>query len=415
MDIQSPVEAVRALGSQLPGFVGAIYEGEFKVLRGDEALDEELMTMTMGRCTELHFTPVPVGSKSDGVKIVIGIAIIALAWYAAPAAAGGGVAWGASTGFLGVTYGNIAMIGAAIALSGAAGMLSPVPTAGDYNDLDDNPASALYNGPTNTNTQGVPVPLIYGQAMAGSVVIAAGITADQKPTSGVTYTHALEFDGVDDEVDLGTAIALDINPPFTIHGWFMANSWSGGGNTIISRGGVGSGGWALRVENNGADINLKRFDVADQIYSPTTPLQIETWYSIIAVQTRDGAEYYLDDDDTPNLAGSGKIINAYSGNAYIGRDAVGNYWDGVIEDVKFWGRDVPDELEDILALEQPEDDDRLFGYWKFNEGEGLTTVDSSLNTNDGTITGARWVIPAVRPQPKNFLNIIHLPFGWSRP
>jgi hypothetical protein len=41
----------------------------------------------------------------------------------------------------------------------------------------------------------------------------------------------------------------------------------------------------------------------------------------------------------------------------------------------------------------------LVGYWKFNEGEGTTAFDSSLDGNDGIITGAVRTTPAAPVTP----------------
>jgi len=40
-------------------------------------------------------------------------------------------------------------------------------------------------------------------------------------------------------------------------------------------------------------------------------------------------------------------------------------------------------------------DTTLMGWWKFDEGSGTTTVDSSTNGNHGAITGASWILGKV--------------------
>ena len=50
-------------------------------------------------------------------------------------------------------------------------MLTPVPEA----PTEDEPNSFQFNSPINTSIAGLPVPILYGERMVGSVVISAGI------------------------------------------------------------------------------------------------------------------------------------------------------------------------------------------------------------------------------------------------
>jgi predicted phage tail protein len=59
-------------------------------------------------------------------------------------------------------------------------MLSPTPQTDSYSDRErpgERP-SFLFDGPTNTSTQGLPVPLIYGRMRVGSIVVSADLSAD---------------------------------------------------------------------------------------------------------------------------------------------------------------------------------------------------------------------------------------------
>ena len=58
---------------------------------------------------------------------------------------------------------------------GVAQMTAKAPDT-SINEAEGN-ESAVISGPQNTNQQGVPVPLVYGRTMAGSIVIASNLTA----------------------------------------------------------------------------------------------------------------------------------------------------------------------------------------------------------------------------------------------
>jgi predicted phage tail protein len=174
-------------------------------------LDENALRLRLGK-SDIHFVPVIAGSSSSkgGVtKIVVGIVIAVAAVYTAGAAAAvtasaaasqgaaaGSVAMGelAATGVtagglsgalsasafsvagMSVTFGQIAAFGAMMAFNGISQMLSPHPqnnTAGST-AADPNPSYA-FTGPVNTAKQGGPVPLIYGEIEAGSIVVSSGL------------------------------------------------------------------------------------------------------------------------------------------------------------------------------------------------------------------------------------------------
>jgi predicted phage tail protein len=71
-------------------------------------------------------------------------------------------------------------IGASLALGGVAQLLTPMPTVPQGADTQDDPRKSYsFSGIQNTSRQGVPVPIVYGETVVGSVVISAGIDTVQ--------------------------------------------------------------------------------------------------------------------------------------------------------------------------------------------------------------------------------------------
>jgi predicted phage tail protein len=92
------------------------------------------------------------------------------------AAAGGFSAAMAAPAFAGLTVGQVAFIGASIALGGVSALLAPNPSApGGYESRADDRPSFLFSGVVNVSEQGVAVPLCYGLFLCGSVVISSGL------------------------------------------------------------------------------------------------------------------------------------------------------------------------------------------------------------------------------------------------
>ena len=206
--INSVPEAIRALGYQLDGFIQDLYKGEFHVLRGNEAISEEHLELRLGLCNEIHFIPVPVGSKSGGLgKIILGVVLVASAFIFAPTIlatgatglAGGGVGTviGLSeTVFAGISYGQLAAFGGLIALSGASALLSPTPEVANFDDQEpaDERASFLFNNKPNRSRQGGPVPVVYGRFRTGAVLLQGALDTIQIPLDQVLDVETNAFE-----------------------------------------------------------------------------------------------------------------------------------------------------------------------------------------------------------------------------
>lgn len=177
--VRDAAEALRALCAQLEGFRHALADGEWQVVRGNEetgtALDEHSLTLSLGKAEELHFLPALQGAGSNGVGKALGGAALIGASFLVP---GAGV-FGAGI----ITQGAVAGLGVSLALGGVSMMLAPSPQS-NYSDRErpDQRPSFLFDGPVNTSTQGLPMPVIYGRIKTGSIVISAGMTAEELDT-----------------------------------------------------------------------------------------------------------------------------------------------------------------------------------------------------------------------------------------
>lgn len=170
LDVRDPAEAVRALATQLPGFREAVEAGSWQVIRGPleggEPLDEDGLTVALGGQSEIHILPAIEGA-GGAFNVIAGIALIAVAWW-------NPLGWAAGTAMM------AGAAGAAMAVGGVIQMTTSMPGS-DYGQRErpDQRPSFLFDGPVNTSTQGLPVPVVYGRIKTGSVVISAGMTAEE--------------------------------------------------------------------------------------------------------------------------------------------------------------------------------------------------------------------------------------------
>lgn len=184
LDVSSMAEATRALQVFFPEFRQFLVENNFHIVHeGVEMWDlgEEHINFQLGRGT-LHIIPVLEGSAKDKgkgnalMKIVAGVVIAAVAWWAAPAAGGLGATIFGGGMLGGLTYGNVVMLGLGLALSGLSSLLTPKKTNTEEDD-----SSFMLSGQLNQTAQGGAVPLIYGRTDVSSVLISAGVESVDIP------------------------------------------------------------------------------------------------------------------------------------------------------------------------------------------------------------------------------------------
>jgi predicted phage tail protein len=133
---------------------------------------------------DFHLIPVAAGGKSRSTKIifsiVVGGVLLATGIGGALGAFGavtGGLMGGfaATTGFLGITYGTVALMGAGLLLGGLSMLLTPAPK---ITSEDQKATSFTFDAPANAIDEGSPVPLVYGLVIAGTATIASDIRSN---------------------------------------------------------------------------------------------------------------------------------------------------------------------------------------------------------------------------------------------
>ena len=170
-DVATAAEAVRFLLANWPELEAHMSDQHYRVSIGTYDLDLEELHDPAG-AAPISIVPVVAGAGAVG-RILAGVAIIAFAIVTAGAGliAGLGLGFGASTAI------SIGLVGASLVLGGVSQLLTPVPKAGK--DDNDPRKSYSFSGVQNTSRQGTPVPVVYGETIVGSVVIAAGVDTVQ--------------------------------------------------------------------------------------------------------------------------------------------------------------------------------------------------------------------------------------------
>ena len=176
-DVASAAEAVRFLLVNFPQLEKHMADQYYRVSVGKYDLAADELHDPVGQ-QEIKIVPVLAGADGFG-KILAGVGLIALSVFALPVVLGSAV-WAGSIGYgtaVGIINAGIG-IGASLVLGGVAQLLTPTPrinTPGTAQDNNDPRKSYSFSGVQQTSRQGVPVPIVYGETIVGSVVISAGI------------------------------------------------------------------------------------------------------------------------------------------------------------------------------------------------------------------------------------------------
>lgn len=186
--VKSPAEAIRFLLANFPSLRGVMSEGEYQVTVGRLGLQlaDEPMQLHYPTAPQeaIRIVPVVGGAGSGTGQILAGVGLIAAAILLGPV---GGGFLGLGANVLGSTFTlgasaslAIGAIGSALVLGGVSQLLTPTSTISSGTDSATDPKrSYSFSGIQNVSRQGVPVPVIYGEVLTGSVIISAGINTEE--------------------------------------------------------------------------------------------------------------------------------------------------------------------------------------------------------------------------------------------
>lgn len=164
-DVATAAEAVRFLVANWPELESHMAKQYYRVHTGGDDLTVDDLHSPASR--EIKIVPVITGAGGDVGRIILGITLVAFSLLLP------GI--GAAIGGAAMT--QIGLIGAGLALTGIAGLLTPTPVIAK--DENDPRKSFSFSGIQNTSRVGTPVPIVYGEVLVGSVVVSAAIDTVQ--------------------------------------------------------------------------------------------------------------------------------------------------------------------------------------------------------------------------------------------
>ncbi len=216
-------------------------------------------------------------------------------------------------------------------------------------------------------------------------------------------SFVLDFDGVDDYIDVGADVGDNIR---TIEMWFMPNADID--NTLQE--------WTALVMRECCGNNIEEFELAFMptigklrfkyiidmnnsfaVTSDSDSWNKNQWYHVATViDPISGMSLYIDGVKQAETNAFSSATTATNDITAIGRWGSTNdrHFDGRIEDVRFsydalYTSNFTPPCPSITSMPNSK------AVWNFNEGTGLVAVDSSGNGYDGTIYGATYVMDSI--------------------
>ena len=181
--VRVPADAIKFLLCNFPELRGLMRDGYYKVAVGKFDLQladhPEQLHYPMAEDDVVKVIPVVSGAGGRGLgAVLLGAALIGTAIVTG----GTSLTFGAG-GFSSVAGSSIGLsvaagqLGLALTLTGIAQMITPVPKQPDFGEADPSGGFA-FSGLQNVSQEGIPVPVVYGEMIVGSVVLSTGLIAD---------------------------------------------------------------------------------------------------------------------------------------------------------------------------------------------------------------------------------------------
>jgi uncharacterized protein (DUF362 family) len=198
-------------------------------------------------------------------------------------------------------------------------------------------------------------------------------------TTDARFGYALDFDGVDDYVEVADNGSVPLSGPMTVEAWIKPSSAPIQYSEIVDRE-LGAGGGYSFILNNDRLINFYVGDGTDWAFTlGTTPLQDDLWYYVVGVADGSTLRIYVNgvQEGTPVTQGAPTNTNPLALRIGRGCGALLRWFNGTIDEVRISNRALPPgEIAANFATGLPEGT----YYWNVaaSDGQNETASETRL-------------------------------------
>lgn len=214
--------------------------------------------------------------------------------------------------------------------------------------------------------------------------------------TGFSQNYSLEFDGIDDYVDGTHSGELNFTNTFSFSCWIYLTSITGDRQFIFEN-----------AQSNGANAQYI-FGISDigkiyfygsslpnskGIFLGETTLNLNDWNYISVTYDNQFLRIYLNGELDTSYTSSGSMYQYSHTNYIMGCYLYNNTqnYNGNLEELSVWNINLSQsQIQTYMCNPPLSSTSGLVGMWWFNEGTGVTVIDSSQYQNNGIIHGATW-------------------------
>jgi hypothetical protein len=207
---------------------------------------------------------------------------------------------------------------------------------------------------------------------------------------------ALEFDGVDDYLEVSDSEELRFNgtEPFSVSVWFKRLGYISGNESIIAKGYNGdpeNANYILGTWNNEIGWFWEHGSGSNVLLSSGVTPEIGKWCHIVGVWDGLKQIVYVNGQMKNSVIPSGVPESGDNRPLIIGRVTGGtsistSYVNGAIDEAAIYNSALSaEEIQMSMHRKLVGDEPNLVGYWDFDEGEGQVAYDLSGNGNHGRL------------------------------
>ena len=248
-----------------------------------------------------------------------------------------------------------------------------------------------------------------------AVIVTNGPCVDTSACVNIAFVpmgpeNALNFDGVDDEVDCGNDASLDITGTnFTLEAWVNLDVFTAAAfqSTIMSKNLPNNAGFIFRAGGTGQiELAIGDGNFYNNFTSPNNVITVNTWHHVAASYDGVAVRLYVDGTEVSSTPFSNPMVSAAANNLWIGNDNTFSprYLPGSIDNVRIWNITRTANQINTFRNAQLCDMTGLVAAYDFEVGTadgnnmGETTLPDLANSNDGTLmnfaltgTSSNWV------------------------
>jgi len=217
-------------------------------------------------------------------------------------------------------------------------------------------------------------------------------------------------------VDVPDSPSLHVDTTFTLEAWIYQTAAQYNGYRLIDKitAGVGGGFLFDTYDPNGSGHRLRLCGTGGCAYSNVL-YSLNQWHHVAAVVAGSMATIYLDGQQVGSGTVGGGGSQANTLDLHIGAPHVGcgggcgtsEYFNGTIDEVRIWNvARTQQQIQGAINSSLTGAESGLVGYWRFDDGSGTRTADTSGHNNNGTLVNSpTWVSSTapIGPPPTTFV------------